>query len=551
MRSKPSSCTFDRDRYARRRLLRMLAAGAIVGVLPAPLGAAQRVPAPGTMDYCATPERFDQPLHVPGREGLQGFLRVNGEVLALEAIMRGTTPGLALAARAQDRHYLNPTLVAQRGAALRIRLRNALADPTIIHWHGLTIDTANDGNGDRLVESGGSFDYAFTVRNRAGLYWYHPHPHGGTAAQTYRGMFGLLVVEDDEELALRRALELVPGETDLPLVLQDRRSAAPDRYAPSPGDLMHGWYGEESLVNFTARPYLDVDATRYRFRVLNASNARIYRLALRNDRGEALSFSLIGTDGGLLEQPRAAHELFVAPAERIDVLVDFSQIATGGFALLESRAFDPMHGELTPASPGAPGEHLHDHSNAANGDGESAASSGSDGAQHALLQFRIRRRRTASVAPLPTRLSAPVALTDSTGDARPLRLGFAKGRWRINDRVYDMQSTPIVVARNAVETWLLRNYHTSMPHAMHLHGFQFRVLERETSPEQLAPLVVDARGRLATDLGWKDTVLVWPGESVRIRIDFRHPFAGEQIYLVHCHNLEHEDGGMMLRVKVG
>jgi suppressor of ftsI/bilirubin oxidase len=152
---------------------------------------------------------------------------------------------------------------------------------------------------------------------------------------------------------------------------------------------------------------------------------------------------------------------------------------------------------------------------------------------------------------LPARLSAATALATSAGDARPLRLGFAKGRWKIDDHLYDMEATPIVVPRDAIETWLLRNYHTSMPHAMHLHGFQFRVLERETSPDQLAPLVVDGHGRLATDLGWKDTVLVWPGESVRILIDFRHPFGDNQIYLLHCHNLEHEDGGMMLRVKVG
>jgi len=168
-----------------------------------------------------------------------------------------------------------------------------------------------------------------------------------------------------------------------------------------------------------------------------------------------------------------------------------------------------------------------------------------------MLQFNVRRRGSGALPGLPARLSTPAALGTSTGDERPLRLGFAKGRWRINDRVYDMQATPIVVARDAVETWLIRNYHTSMPHAMHLHGFQFRILERETSPDQLAPLVVDARGRLATDLGWKDTILVWPGESVRVLIDFRHPFPGDQIYLVHCHNLEHEDGGMMLRVKVG
>ena len=152
---------------------------------------------------------------------------------------------------------------------------------------------------------------------------------------------------------------------------------------------------------------------------------------------------------------------------------------------------------------------------------------------------------------MPASLSRLPVLPAATGDERPLRLGFAKGRWRINDRVYDTQATPIEVARGASEIWLLRNYHTSAPHAMHLHGFQFRVLERETSPDQLAPLVVDGKGRLATDLGSKDTVLVWPGESVRIAIDFRHPFAGSQLYLLHCHNLEHEDGGMMLRVKVG
>jgi suppressor of ftsI/bilirubin oxidase len=172
-----------------------------------------------------------------------------------------------------------------------------------------------------------------------------------------------------------------------------------------------------------------------------------------------------------------------------------------------------------------------------------------DGAPLSLLQFRIRAGSNVVAAP-PSQLSPPPPPIPAA-DERPLRLGFNKGRWRINDRVYDMAEVPIVVARNATETWLIRNYHTSMPHAMHLHGFQFRVLERETSPDAIAPLAVDTRGRLATDLGWKDTLLVWPGESVKIAIDFRMPFSGEQTYLFHCHNLEHEDGGMMLRVRVG
>jgi blue copper oxidase len=529
------------------RQLGALGAGSLGAFLPARI-AALDAPDRGA-DLCATPASFDKPLLVPRGDGRMGRLAVGERPVVLRAAPNGNNGGLAFTANADGHDYLDPTLVVRTGTRVQIRLENGLAEPTVTHWHGLTVDTANDGNGDTLVDPGANFDYEFTMRNRAGLYWYHPHPHGATAAQTWRGLFGLLNVEDDEEIALRRALSLVPGETEIPLALHDRRAGAPDSYAPSPDDLLHGMFGDEVLVNFTPRPYLDVMARRYRFRVVNASNARIYRLALRRDDGSALPFLLLGTDGGLLERPLAIGETFLAPAERIDVLVDFSGIAGGAFVLLESRAFDPMHAELQARREGdaaAPAPHVHGGASTPG----SVKTSGSDGGAFAMLQFRIRERGNASPPP-PPRLSAPVAVPVPAGDERPLRLGFAKGRWRINDRVYDMNATPIVVARAAVETWLIRNYYTSMPHAMHLHGFQFRVLERETSPEQLAPLVIDSRGRVATDTGWKDTVLVWPGESVRIAIDFRLPFAGEQIYLFHCHNLEHEDGGMMLRVKVG
>ena len=114
-----------------------------------------------------------------------------------------------------------------------------------------------------------------------------------------------------------------------------------------------------------------------------------------------------------------------------------------------------------------------------------------------------------------------------------------------------MTATPIVVAKNAVETWLIRNYHTSMPHAMHCTVSSFACSTAKRVPISSPRSSPTPGGALATDFGWKDTVLVWPGESVRILIDFRHPFPGEQIYMFHCHNLEHEDGGMMLRVLVG
>jgi blue copper oxidase len=505
---------------ARRRALRRVAAGALALVPPSRLFAVGSDAGAG--DLCVEPSTFSRTLPTNAADRWFAPLRIDRGPRELAAATRDTgsriEPSLAFLARDGSRELVNPTLVAARGASVAISLRNNLDEPTVTHWHGLTMDTRNDGNGESLIAPGGRFDYRFTVHNRAGLYWYHPHPHGATARQAHQGLFGLLAIEDDEESALRRALDLVPGETEIPLVLHEARRTAPGRYAPRPDDLRLGWFGDVPLVNYTPCPHLDVATRRYRLRILNAANARTFRLRLRGDDGALLPFQLLGTDGGLLEQAVRCTEVFVSPAERIDVLVDFSAIGVGGFVLLESGAFDPMHAVPGTACP--------------------------------VMQFSVRERRSPSPAP-PARLSEPVAQRRGGDDDRPLRLGFAKGLWRINDRVYDATTTPIVVARAAAETWLLRNYHTSTPHAMHLHGFQFRVLGRETSPDQLAPLVVDAQGRLATDLGWKDTVLVWPGESVRIAIDFRHPFADEQVYLVHCHNLEHEDAGMMLRVRVG
>jgi blue copper oxidase len=521
---------------ARRQCLRALAAGVAAAAVPVRL-AAETAPAP---DACAADTGFTRPLVGTGDANAFQRVAVGSEGIALRARTLGD--GLAFELAQVGRRLLRPTLVADAGSRFAVTLANDLPEPTVAHWHGLAVDTRNDGNGEALIAPAGSFAYAFEIRNRAALYWYHPHPHGSTARQTYRGLFGMLAIEDDDERALRRSLDLVPGDTELTLALQDRRAGDGDRYAANPEDELIGWYGCVPHVNGVLRPHHDVAARRYRMRILNASNARTYRLALRTDAGAALPFTLIGTDGGLVERPQTCREVFVSPAERVDVLVDFAGIGTGGFVVLETRAFDRM--QALPAGALPAGDAT------ASGHGH-AGTNGFlvDGAPFDLMQFRIRAGGRAG-PPLPERLARLPALRATADDERPLRLGFAKGRWRINDRVYDAQATPITAARGARETWLLRNYHASAPHAMHLHGFQFRVLERDTSPDWLAPLAVDAQGRLPTDLGLKDTVLVWPGESVRIALDFAMPFAGDQVYLLHCHNLEHEDAGMMLRVRI-
>src|SRR5206468_1702649 len=328
-----------------------------------------------------------------------------------------------------------------------------------------------------------------------------------------------------------KALDLVPGRSEFIVVLQDRRRDP--KYAPAPADLIHGFLGDECYINGTSCPHLDVATRLYRLRILNACNARTMCLAFHGSSGGRIPFTIIGNDGGLLAAPQRAEQAFIGTAERLDILLDLRDASIGEAIVLESLAFDPMHAEIAPVAPAdassAAPSHVH-------------GGTWPEGAARAILELRIRTRVAYDRA-LPTVLSTLAPLDVIDARERPLRLGYNKGRWRINDRVFVMGETPIEVARDTTEVWLLRNYYTSMPHAMHLHGFHFQVLERETSPDSVHALAVDEHGRLASDPGRKDTVLVWPGESVRAAVRFAMPFPGPQTYVFHCHNLEHEDGG--------
>jgi suppressor of ftsI/bilirubin oxidase len=493
-----------------------------------------------TADFCAGGDGKATPLFVPRDSGYLGRLTLRGKPLTLVASAAGTLPPrvvhgpIAYRAQHEGRDYINPTLVVRRGERVQVGLVNRLDAPTIAHWHGLAVDARNDGAGMNLIAPGERFAYDFEARDRGALYWYHPHPHGETARQTYTGLYGAIQLEDDDEDSLRNALDLVPGRTEITLVMQDRR--ADSSYSPSTVDLMHGVFGDELYVNGTRCPYLDVGSRVYRLRILNACNARTLRLALRGSASAQISFIVIGNDGGLLPAPQRAEQVFLAAAERLDILVDLRDAPVGETLALESLAFDPMHTEM--AGTTATDHAGHDH-----------GSAWPEGAARALLRLRVRERVVYN-RPIPATLSSVAPIDTSNARERPFRLGFNKGRWRINDRVFVMGETPIEVARDSTEIWLMRNYHTSMPHAMHLHGFHFEILERETSPDFIHALAIDEHGRLAADLGRKDTVLVWPGESVRVAIRFAMLFPGPQTYVFHCHNLEHEDGGMMLGVKI-
>jgi blue copper oxidase len=283
----------------------------------------------------------------------------------------------------------------------------------------------------------------------------------------------------------------------------------------------------------------------YRLRLLNGSNARIYRFAFVIG-NTALNFTVIGTDGGLIERPETVTEAFLAPGERLDVLFDAGQAQPGSDIFLKSLAFDPMENEGTAGGMGGMG-------GAKMGMGQMMDGMTSSrlplGMAFNVLKLSVTAGERVVAKPPATLSQITVIRTDGATE-RKIELSMGHMRFLINGLTFRMDEIAFDVKRGAVEIWRISNQAMGMPHPMHMHGFSFQVLERINSPAQLAASARFGKGRTVSDLGWKDTVLVWPGETVLIAIDFTHDFPGDQTYLFHCHNLEHEDAGMMINFRV-
>ena len=502
---------------------------------------------------------FRQKLFVPSASGPFGVLDVVGplKIRATAAsfpILPGPktpipSPFLLYQTEHAGKAYQNPILRIESGSRFTASLDNALPEPTIIHWHGLHTPAAMDGHPASTIAPGGRYDYDFTVRNRGGTYWYHTHAHGLTAKQAYQGLASFFLVDDDDQRRLAKALDLRLGVTDLPLVIQDKQFDAQGklRYQPNAQESMMGWLGDVVLANLTPNAVQTVTPRTYRLRLLNGSNARIYRLAFVTGK-KPLNFTVIGTDGGLIERPETVTQAFLAPGERLDVLFDAGQVKPGTDIFLKSLAFDPMENE-GPAMPGdMPGMAGMDH-----GTGHKAPGMASPrlplGVAFNVLKLSVTAGERV-VAKLPATLSKVSAIPIQSATQRKIELSMGNMRFLINGRTFVMDEIAFDVKRGAVEVWSISNPALGMPHPMHIHGFSFQVLERLNSPPQVSAAARFGKGRTVGDLGWKDTVLVWPGETVRIAIDFSHDFPGSQTYLFHCHNLEHEDAGMMINFRV-
>jgi blue copper oxidase len=504
-------------------------------------------------------ENFKNPLRLPGDDGVMGVLdasdtlvRITAQQESVEVVPGKSSKLWAYRAERDGRAYVNPTFRVRKGKEFSVEFANDLDEETTVHWHGLHVDWRMDGHPFRPVAPGSTYRYAFPVQDRSGTYWYHPHPHGGTARQTYSGLAGLFLVEEEEERRLDEALDLKLGETDIPLLIQDKvlDESGNFVYEPDAMAVDMGYEGDIVLVNLTPTPYLEVGTRIYRLRLLNGSNARTYRVAFtKAGEVELLPYQVIGTDGGLLDRPRAVSEVFLSPAERVDVLLDLSSFEVGEEVVLKSLPFDPMHREHE-MEMGGDMEHMghmdmgHHH--------QMGPARLPDGSPFYLLKLVVNER-TDYTRRVPEMLSEIPQPDFAEAATRPITISMTTDdqgmRWLINGKTHSMDEIPIVVQRGAKEIWEIHNDEHSMPHPIHLHGFQFRILERAGTPEQVAHLVVDEKGRLVTDVGFKDTVLLWPGETVKCAMDFSHGFEGEQFYMFHCHILEHETG-MMLNLKI-
>ncbi|MFL6564192.1 MAG: multicopper oxidase family protein [Burkholderiales bacterium] len=458
------------------------------------------------------------------------------------------------------RQVAQPILVARRGERFDALIENALPQPTTIHFHGLTLPQAQDGAGFDPIAPGGRKRVRFEVHNRSGLYWFHPHPHGFTAEQVYAGLAGLLVVTDDEDQALDAALALTPGNR-LALAISDVRleNGVIRPYAPGPLDCLHGWLGNKAQVNGRLDAGWTVVPGWVRLQILNACNARGLLLGFRDrvpdGKEKLVPFHLLGTDGGLLGAPRELDRVFLYGAERVDIAID----ATGRRELQAvSLEFDARQ-----HTQGAAPRHRHPAreryaplaAEAVCEDSSLAREGPVDGSELPLFSLRVEGSALRT-PPLPARLSALAeAGPPPEAPTRRVRLDFdERTGFLIDQTPYSIDETGFSMSRGAREVWEIKNSPISMPHPMHVHGFGFRVLRRQGTFGAARRLATESGGRFATDLGVKDTVLVWPNETLWLALDFSLPaesaFGSPQRYMFHCHNLEHEDAMMMRNITV-
>ncbi|WP_026684825.1 multicopper oxidase family protein [Heyndrickxia coagulans] len=432
--------------------------------------------------------------------------------------------------RLPQRHFLpvDTTILDEMGMELpEVR--------TVVHLHGGETESASDGYPEAWFtrdfnETGPHFKkevYEYLNSQRATTLWYHDHAIGITRLNVYAGLLGMYIIRDKEE----KCLNLPAGDYEIPLIIADRtfnndgslfypsQPANPSESLPNPS-VTPFFLGDTILVNGKVWPYLEVEPRKYRFRVIDGSNTRSYQLYF--DTGQ--SFYQIGTDGGLLRKPVKLEKLPLEPAERADIIVDFSKYAGRTITLKN---------DLGP-----------------NADPEDRTDD--------IMQFRVSLPLSGDdISKLPQSLSSIPSLANNKITAiRNLKLSgttdeYGRPLLLLDDKRW-MDPVTETPQLGATEIWSLMNI-TAFTHPIHIHLIQFQILDRRPFDLNL----YNQDGQIVytgpavppepNERGWKDTVAAPSAQITRVMMRFA-PFAGD--YVWHCHILEHEDYDMMRPLKV-
>ncbi len=445
--------------------------------------------------------------------------------------------------------WLGPVFRIKQGQRIRVRFKNLLPRESVIHWHGLHIPPEMDGHPMYAVDSGEEYVYEFQVINRPGTYWFHPHPDKITGPQVYQGLAGLFIVEENEN-------NLPTGKYDIPLIIQDRIFDGNNQLVYLENDQMsqiQGFLGDRIVVNGNPDNKMQVSKSTCRFRMLNGSNSRIYKLAW-SDGSDVI---VIGTDGGLLPQPERKLYVMLAPGERIEIWKDFSPMHTDDKVRLQSLPFND--GTSIGMGGGMMGDGMM--GDGMMGGGRMQATGPANGTGFDICTFTITSG-SGEQKSLPSNFQSISSIPESeaVNAASPRQFRFFNQRmqWVINGETFGMKEVADweKVKLNTAEIWEFINGDSGggmgmmqdmmrMPHPVHLHGLQFQIIERDVSEMQQDVWETVKDGFI--DNGWQDTFLLLPGMKVKIALKFED-FTG--IYVYHCHNLEHEDMGMMRNYEI-
>jgi len=423
---------------------------------------------------------FTNPLRLPSV--LSGSTAYN---LTIESGTAQMKPGNATPVVGFNGTFPGPTIVATRGQTITVTQKNAWSENVSIHNHGHKVAASSDGHPVDYITPGASKVYTYTNDQPAGTFWYHDHTMDVTGSHVYHGLAGFYIIHDPAE----DSLGLPSGDYDVPLLLQDKSFDTNNGLTFTDNG---PFFGDTPVVNGTANPVLDVANRKYRFRLLNGSNVRPWSLSLTA--GTAASFQVIGSDGGLLTAPVSVTSLSMYPAERYDIVVDFSKYPVGTTLSLSN------------ADTTAP-------------------------AIKTLMQFRVSGTET-DTSTVPSALATITRLEEADAKAKAnITLSTAGGVWELDGLTYDPSRIDLTSTTGAVTIWTLTN-NSPLTHPFHKHLTEFNILD------------VNGQAPSAAQNGLKDTVQVPANGTARI-IFKNETFTGT--YVFHCHLLDHEDNRMMLQ----